>query len=313
MTPAATVTIRTLTVAEFAARPELPALLAEYSAESAVAELRDSPGPQWPTYAALEAQGMLHAFGAFDGPVMVGFVSVAVTVLPHFGALVASTESFFVAAAARRTGAGLALLRRAEQVTRDTGAVGLLVSAPVGSRLARVLAATDMRQSHEVYFKPAARDLQKLEGTGQLPALAPGDLAKVQRLQAVTQELPQLDIPTQHMLHAGMYARTILIPAGAVIVGAHILLATILVLDGDATVFVGGEEGDRRYTGRHVIAGAAGRKQVFLAHADTHLTMIFPTRATTVAEAEAEFTDEADELMSRKPGATNLLTLEHRT
>ena len=33
--------------------------------------------------------------------------------------------------------------------------------------------------------------------------------------------------------------------------------------------------------------------------ADTHLTMLFPTRAQTIEEAEREFTDEADSLFSR--------------
>ena len=39
--------------------------------------------------------------------------------------------------------------------------------------------------------------------------------------------------------------------------------------------------------GYHVIPASAGRKQVFVAHADTDLTMLFPSHAATVEDAEA--------------------------
>ena len=63
-------------------------------------------------------------------------------------------------------------------------------------------------------------------------------------------------------------------------------------------------------TGRrldHVLAGQPGRKQAFVAHAETWLTMSFKTEARTVAEAEAEFTDEAEHLGSRRDDAVNLI------
>ena len=67
---------------------------------------------------------------------------------------------------------------------------------------------------------------------------------------------------------------------------------------GHATVFIGGEAVEMQ--GYHVIPGQAGRKQAFLAHIDTDLTMTFATQATTVEQAEEEFTAEADLLLSRK-------------
>jgi len=44
-----------------------------------------------------------------------------------------------VARAARKTGAGLALRKRAELVAADMGAVGVLISAPSDGRLAKVM------------------------------------------------------------------------------------------------------------------------------------------------------------------------------
>lgn len=110
--------------------------------------------------------------------------------------------------------------------------------------------------------------------------------------------MPQIHIPTSHVFHAGTYARTIRIPAGAALTGALIKIPTMLIVSGQVTVFIGGET--LELCGYHVIPASAGRKQAFIAHADTDLTMIFPTKATTVEQAENEFTDEAHLLFSRQ-------------
>lgn len=123
------------------------------------------------------------------------------------------------------------------------------------------------------------------------------DIEIVGRLEARLRDMEQILIPTTHHFHAGLYARTIRIPKGVVITGALIKISTMLIVSGHASVFVGGDVIDLR--GYNVLPASAGRKQVFLAHVDTDLTMIFPSRAATVDEAEAEFTDETDLLMSR--------------
>lgn len=130
---------------------------------------------------------------------------------------------------------------------------------------------------------------------------------KLQAIQAALLTAPQVDIATDHVIHGGMYARTITIPAGIVLTGAFIKLPTVLIANGNASVFVG----DRWVSieGYHVLAAAAGRKQVFIAHEDTQLTMIFPTDATTIEQAEDEFTDEAELLFSRKPDARNTFNI----
>ncbi len=131
-----------------------------------------------------------------------------------------------------------------------------------------------------------------------IPAMSPRAIASVRELEGHLLALPQTPIETHHVVHAGMYARTIMVPAGTVLTGVLIRIATLLILDGDAEVYLNGES--RRFTGHHVLPASAGRKQAFVTHADTHLTMIFVTGAKTVGEAEAEFTDEADLLGSRR-------------
>lgn len=136
-----------------------------------------------------------------------------------------------------------------------------------------------------------------------LPAMTAGAIEQVRRLEEASRQHPQVAIATRHVLHAGMYARTICVPAGVLLTGVFIRIPTLLIFSGHATVFIGGET--LELAGHHVLPASAGRKQAFVAHADTELTMLFPTRATTVEEAEAEFTDEPHMLFSRNPDAVN--------
>lgn len=129
-----------------------------------------------------------------------------------------------------------------------------------------------------------------------IPSMDADAIEHVRGIEAEALEKPQINIETIHHIHAGMYARTIFIPAGTMLTGALIKRATLLILSGNAQAFVGNEI--LNFSGYTILPAAAGRKQVFLAIEDTCLTMIFPSKATTIAEAESEFTDETDLLMS---------------
>lgn len=131
-----------------------------------------------------------------------------------------------------------------------------------------------------------------------LPAVTSRGRAMLRELERVNLSLEQVEIETRHLIHGGMYARSITLPAGTVLTGALIKVATILVMFGDAEISIGEES--RRLSGFHVIPGAAGRMQAFVAHAETDLTMIFPSSAKDVEAAELEFTDDAERLFSRR-------------
>lgn len=110
--------------------------------------------------------------------------------------------------------------------------------------------------------------------------------------------LPQCDLSTEHLLHGGLYTRTLRMPADCVLVGAQIKVPTTLIVQGDALVFAG--DAWVRLSGYNVLAGEAGRKQMFVAISEVVLTMVFPTTAQTVDEAERELTDEFEQLMTRQ-------------
>ncbi|MCI1005209.1 GNAT family N-acetyltransferase [Herbaspirillum sp. C7C8] len=148
--------IKRCAIADIVAAPELPALLAEYGAESGNEGI-GPVNPQFDTYLAMETAGMLHALSArLENGQLVGFMLVLTPVLPHFGRRVAVSESFFVATAHRSTGAGLRLLRAAECLARDAGAVGIMVSAPNGGQLAQVLPGMGYHDASHVFFKGLA-------------------------------------------------------------------------------------------------------------------------------------------------------------
>lgn len=132
----------------------------------------------------------------------------------------------------------------------------------------------------------------------RIPAMSRKSIEKVRELEQQLLSMPQVEIKTEHAFHAGLYARTIKIPAGCALSGAEITVDTVLILSGHATMSVDG--GSVELDGYHVIQASAQRKQAFLAHADTYLTMIFHTKASTVEDAENEFTNEPNMLGSRR-------------
>jgi hypothetical protein len=136
-----------------------------------------------------------------------------------------------------------------------------------------------------------------------IPAMDEAALDKVRRVERLALARPQVPIPTQHVLHGGLYARTVFVPAGVMITGVLVKIATLLVVQGEATVFVGGLP--LELSGYTVLPASAGRKQAFVARSDLFLTMVFPTDAQTVEEAERAFTDEAGALASRRERACN--------
>jgi hypothetical protein len=141
--------------------------------------------------------------------------------------------------------------------------------------------------------------MRELAALHAIPPMTPEGIAKVRDLEAVLlARYPDGNLPIEHGLHAGMYHRTVCVPAGMMMTGVLIRIPTLLIIQGDAFVWLGEEA--KRVTGYHVVAASAGRKQAFRMVADTHITMVFATDATTVDEAERQFTDEWRNLASRK-------------
>lgn len=140
--------------------------------------------------------------------------------------------------------------------------------------------------------------MNNLQPKTTIPPMKQGDIDKVRELEDFLLSFPQVDLVHTHTLHGCVYTRTVFLPAETIITGAHIIVPTTLIVSGKVVAYFG----DRSVTieGYEVFTAAPGRKVGFAAVADTYLTMIYATDAMTVEEAENQFTDESDRLMTRK-------------
>ena len=130
----------------------------------------------------------------------------------------------------------------------------------------------------------------------RVPSMSIDSIDLAYKIQDIVLAEPQVNIHTDHSIHAGVYTRTIMIPKGVTIVGALIKISTNLIVNGHVHVFLGDHE--RELKGYNTLYASANRKQAFIAKEDTYITMFFATSATSVEEAEKEFTDDHELLMS---------------
>lgn len=140
-----------------------------------------------------------------------------------------------------------------------------------------------------------------------IPRMSEEAIANVRALEKVNLSLPQVHVATHHLIHAGMYHRTICIPKWGRLTGVFITIPTVLIVCGKAVAYADGEIIE--IDGYAVIPASAGRKQAFVALEDTYLTMSFATKARTIEAAEDEFTNEAELLFSRNEDAENFVTI----
>jgi len=127
-------------------------------------------------------------------------------------------------------------------------------------------------------------------------------LDKVRRFEQACMSIPQVDMQTANLIHGGMYARTIFIPAGTAVTGTLTKLDNVCIVSGDITVTT--DEGMQRLIGYHVIPASKGYKRVGYTHSDTYWTTIIKTDAQVVEQAEDEMTDESANLQTRRNGIT---------
>lgn len=130
--------IRAIRYLDVLEAPNAQALLSAYSSECSLPAI-GQPDPQPQMYEALERAGVFQVFGAYLGDDLIGFASVIVSVLPHYGRKVATMESLFVAPECREEGIGLHLLAQVERYATEAGCGAILYSAPSGGQLEKLL------------------------------------------------------------------------------------------------------------------------------------------------------------------------------
>ncbi len=119
----------------------------------------------------------------------------------------------------------------------------------------------------------------------------------VRRMEDILLQMPQIDLRTEQLVHGGMAARTIFIPAGTVLTGALTNIDNLCVAFGDITVTT--DDGPKRLTGFNVIPAMAGAKRAGVAHSDTWWVTIHRTDLTDLGAIEDEMTGESHRLQTR--------------
>lgn len=130
-----------------------------------------------------------------------------------------------------------------------------------------------------------------------IPANSKEELELFDRAIERMNKQEQIEVPTKSFIHAGIYCRTCLVPKGGVIAGALIKIPTVLFVSGDCTFTAGNKTVHLK--GTQIFRTSPGRRQLFVAHEDTLISMSFATEAKTLSECEREFTDEYEQLISK--------------
>jgi len=118
--------------------PARAALFTEYEGECGN-PLIGRCAPQLEFYERLESLDAARCFAVYSGRNLVGFAFVVVSKVPHYDLKLACVESLFVSRKARRFGLGIELMEMVTEESRKAGCTSLLCSAPLNSRLARLL------------------------------------------------------------------------------------------------------------------------------------------------------------------------------
>lgn len=146
------VEIKKCTIADLEAHPNFVELIAEYAAECSIDGLPEPRG-KLDLYKSIERAGMMFPFEAKLDGILIGFMVVIVTVNPHYGIVLATTETLFVKRDRRYTGAGGRFIAEAKELAREHKSPGVFVIAPIDSTLEKVLRdRKDSVETNSVFF-----------------------------------------------------------------------------------------------------------------------------------------------------------------
>lgn len=146
-----TTTLRPVSYLEILDSPEVADLLKEYEEECSIPEI-GLACPQRKLYEQMESTGLMRSFGVYLDAALVGFVTLLLFTLPHYGKKIANVESLFLAKAHRRGRLGQRLLTQIEVIAKDAGCSVVLYNARAGSRFERLLAVSSRYQRTNSVF-----------------------------------------------------------------------------------------------------------------------------------------------------------------
>jgi len=135
----------------------------------------------------------------------------------------------------------------------------------------------------------------KMDGAELKPFV--GIRQKVERLERIIEQVPQVECPVVHHFADGMYAREMTIPAGVVLTGA-IHRTEHLSTISKGRILVTTDEGEKEICAPHTFVSKPGAKRAGLAIEETVWTTYHATRETDLEKLVEELTEStAQELL----------------
>ena len=131
-----------------------------------------------------------------------------------------------------------------------------------------------------------------------LPAMSEAAIKLISDFSNEQKKLIQVPVVTHHLFHAGTYVRTITLKKNHVLTSVLIKRPTVVIVSGNTAVTIGNKI--CRLVGHHVLAASANRIQAYRTYEETSISMSFATKARSVEEAEKEFTDDFNSLLSHE-------------
>lgn len=130
----------------------------------------------------------------------------------------------------------------------------------------------------------AIAELPDVLGAMTAPVSQPS-LGDILRLQQLCAQLPQEELPVQHVFLPGQYLRKMTMAAGTLVVGKRHRFRHALIVSGHVTIRTA--QGMVELQGMHIIDSPAGMKRAIYAHAPSELVTVHLTDETDLERIEA--------------------------
>lgn len=104
-------------------------------------------------YQKLEDSGVLHIVRAREDEKLLGCINILIYVSPHYSVKLAQVDLVYLDEKYRTAGAGLRMVKEAEIIAQEQGALGISFNAHVHTALEDLLNVKKYKLTHRVYFK----------------------------------------------------------------------------------------------------------------------------------------------------------------
>lgn len=120
--------------------------------------------------------------------------------------------------------------------------------------------------------------------------------SKIMAVEERLKLLPEIDIPIEHHIGGGIYARTMVAPKGTLLTGRIYKKEQMIIMSSGDHSFRSESMGGR-IRGPYIFTAPAGSKRVGYCHTETVWTCLVRTDALTVEDAEKDvYASSYDEL-----------------